>query len=87
MTTREPDENGFSTSLTPLGDGTYGVRVYRNGQVLMEKNGLPTKEAAAAELKDLLRWVDKMGWDSPMASASRDRPAKKEWARRKPEVK
>jgi len=83
MAIREPDEGRFSTSLTPLGNGTYGVRVYRNGQVLMEKNGLESKEAAAKELKDLLRWVDKMGYDSPMASASRDRPGKKELARRK----
>jgi len=77
MAVKEPDENGFSTSLTPLGDGTYGVRIYRNGQVLMEKNGLESKEAAAKELKDMLRWVDKLGYDSPMASASRDRFAKK----------
>ncbi len=67
------DSNGFTTSVKPLGNGRFGARVYRNGKVHSENNKSKTKIEAGKALKDLLRWVDKMGFDCPMASASRDR--------------
>lgn len=65
--------NGFSTSIRPLGNGKYGARVYRNGVVFSQDNKSKTKAEARKALKELLRWVDKMGYDCPMADASRMR--------------
>ena len=67
------DKGGFSTTITPLGNGQYGVRVLRNGVVISEDNSSCDRREAALKLKELLRWVDKLGYDSPMASASRVR--------------
>lgn len=67
------DNNGWSTSITPLGNGRYGARVFHNGRLHSENNSGKSKLEAANNLRDLLRWVDKSGYDSPMASASRDR--------------
>lgn len=65
--------NGFTTSIKPLGNGKYGARVYRNGKMHSQNNKATSKAEAARNLKELLRWVDKLGFDCPMASASRDR--------------
>ena len=65
--------NGFTTSIRPLGNGKFGARVYRNGVVFSQDNKSKTKQEAGKALKELLRWVDKLGFDCPMASASRDR--------------
>ena len=69
--------NQWSTTIKPLGNGRYGARVLLNGNVLMEDNRAKTRQEAAVNLKDLLRWVDKLGYDCPMASASRDRRMRK----------
>lgn len=67
----QQDSNGFTTSIKPLGNGRFGARVYRNGVVHSENNKSRSKLEAGKALKELLRWVDKMGFDCPMASASR----------------
>ncbi len=69
------DENGWTTKVTRLGDG-YGVRVFKGG-VLHSEGKAATRMDVGPVLRDLLRWVDKGGGDSPMASASRDRMARK----------
>ena len=76
MAQNDPDRasNGFTTSVKPLGNGKWGARVYnKNGKVIQEDNKSTTKQEAAKALKELLRWVDKLGYDCPMADASRDR--------------
>lgn len=70
---RTPDATGITTSIKPLGNGKWGARVYKNGKVVEEHNTSTSRAEAAAALKELLRWVDKTGHRSPMASASRDR--------------
>lgn len=67
------DLKGFSTRVTRLGDG-YGIRVLLRGRVISESHvHLPTRADATRELKSMLRMVNKCGWDSPMAYASRHR--------------
>jgi hypothetical protein len=66
------DAQGFSTKVTALGDGSYGCRVLHEGKVIQEGRA-ESKAAVGPVLKDLLRWVDKLGYDSDMAAASRDR--------------
>lgn len=80
MTSRK-DNKGWTTSITPLGNGKFGARVFRHGNLHSEDNSAETKVEAAKNLKDLLRWVDKMGFDSPMADASRHRAGRKEYER------
>lgn len=66
------DPQGYSTKVTPLGDGSFGCRVLRHGKVVREGRA-ESKAEIGKVLKDLLRWTDKLGYDSDMASASRDR--------------
>ncbi len=70
---RPPDPEGFTTSIRPLGNGKWGCRVYHNGIIVQEDNDSKSRQEAAKTLKMLLRWVDKLGYDSSIASASRDR--------------
>jgi len=63
----------FTTSIRPLGNGHYGVRVLRDGEVVMQDNSATTREEAAKALKECLRMLDKCCNPSPMAGASRDR--------------
>lgn len=72
---------GFTTSIKPLGNGRFGVRTLHNGVILFQDNKSRTKAEAAKALKAQLRMVDKCGWDSPMADASRHREMKKCMAR------
>lgn len=67
----------WSTKITPLGNGKYGARVFKEGKLISEDNTANSRLQAAINLKELLRWVDKTGYDCPMASASRDRKGKK----------
>jgi hypothetical protein len=67
--------------VTALGDGKYGCRVLHKGEVHSEAVA-KNKEDIAPVLKELLRWVDKTGGDSPMAVASRDRSKDAENIRR-----
>lgn len=71
MIDKREDPQGWSTKITRLGDG-YGCRVFKNGKVHSEGKA-KTRMEASKVLRDLLRWVDKLGFDSDMASASRDR--------------
>ena len=71
------DKEGFSTSVTPLGNGRYGVRVLLHGVVIREDNKSRSRQEAASTIKESLRWVDKLGWTSSMAWASRDRGCRK----------
>ena len=70
-------DNGFTTTIKPLGNGRFGVRTLHNGKVIFQDNTPRTKAAAAKSLKEQLRMIDKCGWDSPMAYASRHREMKK----------
>lgn len=65
------DINGFEVKVTALGKG-YGVRVLRHGAVVSQ-GVAASKMDIKIVVKTLLRWLDKAGFDSPMASASRSR--------------
>jgi hypothetical protein len=67
------DSNQWGTSITPLGNGKYGARVFHKGKLHSQDNNGNSKKDAAKNLKELLRWVDKLGYDSPMADKSRSR--------------
>jgi ribosomal protein S27AE len=49
------------------------VRVLCEGQVVLQDNSAINREGAARALKECLRMVDKCGYGSRMAAASRDR--------------
>ena len=68
-------DDGYETSMTSLGENLWGVRVLYNGKVIQEDTASSRKEARD-KLKELLRWVDKLGGRSQMASASRVRQKK-----------
>lgn len=77
-TSTRTDAQGYSTKVTHLGNGKYGARVLHNGKVIMQSHvTLRSRQEAAAELKSMLRMVNKCGWDSSMADASRHRPGRK----------
>jgi hypothetical protein len=65
------DAEGYSTKVTALARG-FGVRVLRRGVVVSE-GWAENKRQVSTVLRELLRWVDKMGSPSSVASASRDR--------------
>jgi hypothetical protein len=72
MNNKRTDPQGWSTKVTKLGDGTYGCRVLRNGKIHSEGKAKTRREVPGV-LRELLRWVDKLGFDSEMADASRSR--------------
>ena len=74
-TKRDPDPGGWTTRVAHIGRGRYGVQVLRDGRVHAQTVAR-TKADVGGMLKDLLRWVDKLGYDSPMAAASRVRNKK-----------
>jgi hypothetical protein len=49
----------------------YCVRVFYQGTLIMENNSPKTREDARVILKEMLRMVNKCGYDSPMADASK----------------
>lgn len=65
--------NVWTTSVVPLGNGKYGARVLRDGKLVAEDNSGTSRANAAANLRELLRWVAKRGYECSMASASRAR--------------
>lgn len=69
------DENGYTTKVTFLGTG-WGLRVLRKG-VIISQSFVDRKGLIYPALQDMLRWIDKGGGGSSMASASRDRLALK----------
>ena len=75
MSNRE-DPQGWDTKVTYLGRGKYGCRVLREGKMHTEVV-VEGRRGIRAALRGLLRWVDKMGYDSTMADASRHRDGRK----------
>jgi hypothetical protein len=67
------DPEGWSTKVTPLGNGKWGARVFYKGVVFSQDNSGESRTEAGFNLKHLLRWVNKTGCDSSMADKSRDR--------------
>jgi hypothetical protein len=65
------DENGYTTKVTFLGKG-WGIRVLKQGRVIMQ-DFVTSKGLIGPCLKSMLRMVDKCGFNTPMATASRDR--------------
>lgn len=59
------------TKVTRIGQG-WNLRVFLNGEVNQEVRVCDRAEIGK-EIKSMLRWEDKCGNFSPMASASRDR--------------
>jgi hypothetical protein len=59
----------FSTKVTYLGK-VYGVRLLKEGTPVLEVQVKDKMEIQPA-IKEMLRTMDKLGYDSPMASASR----------------
>lgn len=78
-TTRASDD--VTTSVKPLGNGRWGARVCYNGRVIDQDNSAESRQEAAANLKELLRWVDKMGRKSLIAEASRGRACRTQWSK------
>lgn len=66
------DEEGWDIKVTRLGDGRYGVRCTHKGKEFSAAIA-ETRADIGDTIGDLLRWVDKLGFDSPMANASRTR--------------
>ena len=62
----------FSTKVTRLGNGTYGCRLFKEGELVCEVRTKNRMEIQPA-IKDMLRTFDKMGYASNMAHASRMR--------------
>lgn len=73
------DPQGYYVAVTDLGPGKgYGIRVMKNGTpVSGSETIVKYKSEVQRAVRELLRWVDKVGSPSEMASASRDRWARK----------
>jgi hypothetical protein len=65
--------------VTRIGDG-WNIRVFLNG-ILNQESRVYSKEFISTEIQDMLRWEDKSGNISGMASAARDRPGLKQMSR------
>jgi len=63
----------YTTSVTYLGNGLFGVRVLRDSKVIMQNNKATSRKEAAVNLKECLRQVSKQGYNCKMAHASRAR--------------
>ena len=61
----------LSTKVTRLKHNLYGCRVYVNGEWIVEVR--TTKDSISKAIKDMLRTLDKLGFASNMAHASRIR--------------
>lgn len=61
----------FSTKTTRLTGSLYGCRVFNKGKLVVELR-VPKKLISTA-FRDMFRTLDKLGYDSPMAHASRMR--------------
>ncbi|WAX21906.1 hypothetical protein [Stenotrophomonas phage RAS14] len=61
------------TKVTYLGKGLYGCRVYNRKTNLPLVELRVCKRLIGSAFRDMLRTLDKLGWDSPMADASRHR--------------
>lgn len=70
------DKQGWSVKVTRLGDGRYGIRVYHHDKIHSQTTA-DCRADVGATVAEALRWVDKCGFVSEMASASRDRQFRK----------
>lgn len=61
----------FSTKTTNLGNGLFGCRVFNNDKLVVELR-VP-KSLISCAYRDMFRTLDKLGFDSKMAHASRMR--------------
>lgn len=62
----------FDTKVTRLGNGKYGCRLLKEGKPVVEVQ-VDNKTEISSAIKDMLRTMSKMGYDSDMADASRHR--------------
>ena len=67
------DKQGWTTKVTHLGNGWYGCRVINPAGEVHSESMVKGKAAIKDAMRELLRWVDKMGFDSDLASAARMR--------------
>lgn len=75
MNKRE-DPEGYNTKVTSF-PGGWGIRVFQGSKMISEAF-VKSKTEIGRAIRNLLRWIDKCGSPSSMASASRDRWARKE---------
>jgi len=61
------------TKVTYLGKGLYGCRVYNRNTDKPIVELRVCKKLIGSAFRDMLRTLDKLGWDSPMAHAARHR--------------
>lgn len=68
----------FTTKCVPIDKktGKYGCRVFVDGRVVAQQVA-PSKSKVGETLREMLRMIDKTGWQSPMAHASRHRAWRK----------
>jgi hypothetical protein len=71
---KDNDGNAWSIMVRPnKSAGGYLVTMKRNGTVFMKPISVKEKSEIHGAIAELLRWVDKLGFDLPMADASRSR--------------
>lgn len=66
----------LTSKVTFLGKG-WGVRLLKLDGSVHSEDFVTEKGLIGSAVAELLRWADKLGSGSPMASASRDRQARK----------
>lgn len=69
---RRRDRRGYTVKVTRIGR-FWGVRVFQ-GEEIVSQGSIERKGLIRAEIREQLRWLDKLGHVSPMAHASRHRP-------------
>lgn len=62
----------ITTKVTPLGRGLIGCRVFVNDNLICEVR-VKRKHEISSAIKDMLRTLDKLGYDSKMTKSSRYR--------------
>lgn len=70
------EQEPLKTKVTFLGKG-WGIRLLTLAGKIHSQDFVTEKGKIGPAVKELLRWADKMGFPSPMASASRDRAGRK----------
>lgn len=74
----------ISTKVTRLGTGEYGCRVFFKEKLLAETK-VKNRQQISIAFKSILRMVDKLGFNSLMADASRHR--QKNWETKDVQIK
>lgn len=65
----------FTTKVTYLGKGIWGCRILKDEKVFQEARVLSRQHIGPA-FRDMLRMLDKCGWDCELARAARLRMRK-----------